>query len=186
MRKWLFFCLCGCSFFTLAQDQSGITSLTKVYVLNPGFEYEAALSPGATWVFNPGLAFVFGARYSSVTGRETLFAISPSLNTGFRYYYNLSKRERKGNSIRGNSGNYLSALCFVEGGELASSGNVTLPSVVAMPALAWGLQRTYRKNLNLNLLLGFGYYFARYDQNTVQDITPIIQLKLGYAFLKPD
>jgi hypothetical protein len=74
----------------------------------------------------------------------------------------------------------------VAGGELASSGNVTLPSVAAMPALAWGLQRTYRKNPNLNLLLGFGYYFARYDQNTVEDIAPIIQLKLGYAFLKPD
>lgn len=183
MRKSIIVFLLAWAMTSYAQDEPKVQSLHKVYFLNPSYEFEAALSPTATFTVNPGLSFTLGARYSSASGTETLFSIYPSINAGFRHYYNLVKRQNNGKSIRGNSGNFLTAVFFLYGGELASSG-VDTPDVTILPALAWGLQRTYNKNFNLSLMLGMGYYSARSGDRTWQGETPVAQVKIGYVFLK--
>lgn len=161
-----------------------VMTMHKVFFLNPSYEFEGRLSSRGTFVISPGFGFALATQSSSL-GVDTDFFFAPVVSGGFRQYYNLAKRQREGRSIFGNSGNFLTVLCYIVGSPL-NSPQVEVPESTVTPAVAWGFQRTYRQNLNVTFLVGIGYFSSRFKTYTKVGETPVAQLKIGYAFLKRD
>lgn len=116
---------------------------------------------------------------SGQTEGYVAYSINPQLAGAYRYFYNLAQRQMLKKSTRSNSGNYLSGKLLV-----------TFPPVIRQDArglglaaiqgtalqLLWGLQRTYAKNLYLNLELGMSL-----SSRLRSSIDPAVYFTLGYT-----
>ena len=118
---------------------------------------------------------------------ESGFVLTPVLTLEPRFYYNLDKREGKGKSIAGNSGNFVSIKTsyhpdlFV----ISNYDNVrVIPSVSIVPT--WGIRRVVSDHFTYETGIGLGYvkYFSNDDYflTATDDVTVNLHLRVGYRF----
>lgn len=136
----------------------------RVLFFLPGVAYETRLGPRIT--FATDLRITGYYEHSNIiasTGASggSRYVIYPYFTAGFRRYYNLARRLYTGKSTKANSGNYLAIrglYLFSPVLERQTAGTIFIGAKpkTGIPgvALLWGLQRTYRRNLYLNLNVG--------------------------------
>jgi hypothetical protein len=115
------------------------------------------------------------------------FLMTPVITAEPRYYYNLGRRNRKGKSIDGNSGNFLSLKTsyhpdwFV----ISNQDNVEIISDISWVP-TYGIRRNIGKHFNYETGIGVGYqYFfskAAGFQEDSSDLALNFHLRFGYRF----
>ena len=176
-----------CSLFLSAllinvvQAQEGSTSVEKnqfkINLLFPGFVYEHGFNTKNTLYSEVSLGA--GYRYNSYYDESNVYFF-PMINEQFRHYYNLEKRAAKGKKIARNSGNFLALSGYYNFQSISSNEKYgEYPSSFTL-APVWGLQRTYKGRLNLELTFGAGVNFDKYDT----EFAPIANFTLGWVIGK--
>lgn len=187
----LLFLCCLVYGFAFAQEQAKeraeVTSLHKIHFFNPAYEWEGRLAPRLTLLLNAGIGFGFRGYFTVNSGgpdHRVTFAVLPQGRAAFRYYYDLEKRARAGRSVRGNSGSFVSAGVLYRANPLLTIGP---DREFARGAIftAWGLQRTFKNNMNFELSVGLSYAPGREPgERPIFPVLPFSQFKLGYVFLR--
>ncbi|MFH7018798.1 hypothetical protein [Flavobacterium sp. FlaQc-47] len=163
-----------------AQDEDPaavVKNQFKINLLSPGFVYEHGFDSKNTLYseLNLGVGYVHSDYYD-----ETSWYILPVINEQFRHYYNLEKRAEKGKRTARNSGNFVAGSVyynFKSFNTYERYGNYD-PSLTL--AALWGFQRTYKGRFNLEVHLGPGVNFDKYDTEFVL----ISNLTLGWVIGK--
>jgi hypothetical protein len=179
MKKNYVFLFLAVLFINVVNAQDDIVSVAKNQfkinpLLSPGFVYEHGFSTKNTLYSEASL--IIGYRKSGVYNESTWYFI-PRINEQFRHYYNLEKRAAKGKRTANNSGNFV-ALYADYGFESISTNkwfNEYCPSFTIGPV--WGIQRTYKGKFNIDLNLGVGANFDKYDT----EFGPIANFTVGWV-----
>ena len=136
----------------------------RVLFFLPGVAYETRLGPRTTLAADLRITGYYeysAIRASTGVSSGSRYAIYPYFTLGLRRYYKLAQRLYRGKSTKANSGNYLAirseylSLPLLEH-QTAGAIFIGAKPKTSVPAIAllWGLQRTYRRNLYLNLNAG--------------------------------
>ena len=146
-----------------AQDEAVTTVAKNQFKINflfPGFVYEHGFDAKNTLYSEVGLGL--GYRYDSYYG-ESNFYFLPAINEQFRHYYNLEKRANKGKRTAYNSGNFIALSATYNFQSISTNEKYAeyCPSFTIAPV--WGFQRTYKRKFNLELNLGAGVNFDKFD-----------------------
>jgi hypothetical protein len=159
---------------SISQTTNGLEkNLFKINILSPGFSYEKALGESNTFFIESSMGFGFSTR-----GNRTTYLFAPLLNSQYRMYYNLNKRQSKNRDISGNSGSYF-ALHGSYYFEPINSKKEFFSLYDGFTAGGvWGFQKTYKSGLNLGANAGLGYNFS---SNKVQELLPILNFTLGWV-----
>lgn len=138
---------------SISEKGGGILNLERhqFTLLAGGLRYELGLfrNVSASTSFSPALAY-----YSKG------YTFGMAWHTRLRYYHNFRERLDINKNVVGNSANYIGparsaffgCLQFLNNLDRGDGFNVEFFGGV------YGVQRTFRKGLNINAELGFGYY----------------------------
>jgi Protein of unknown function (DUF3575) len=151
-------------------------SLFRVNILAPGLTFEKSISEKNTLALDVNLALFY--IFSSSRGSRLIK--TPFTRLQFRHYYNLEKRVNKGKNILNNSGNYVALQSSYYFKSLNDDFYIDRLDGVTLGA-AWGMQRTYKSGLNININTGLGYNLSDKKTYTVQ---PILNFTIGWIFFK--
>lgn len=158
-----------------AQDSIKVSSnMFKLNILRTGLAYEKSVSKLSTINLDANFTPFFKKENSGI-GSPKFFL---NFNGHYRYYYNLEKRLKKGKNISGNSGNYLALGSSYYFKSLDESRAVSFNDGFSTSAV-WGLQRTYKSGINININTGIGYNFNKQTINS--KIKPIINFTIGWV-----
>ncbi|MBF4487897.1 hypothetical protein [Flavobacterium sp. CSZ] len=184
MKKNCLFLFLSVLFVNALQAQSDapvaitvVKNQFKINMLFPGFVYEHGFDAKNTLYSEVTLGV--GYRYSSYYGESSWF-VFPAINEQFRHYYNLEKRATKAKRTACNSGNFVAGSAYYNFKSLNTNekyGNYD-PSFTI--AALWGFQRTYKGRFNLEVHLGPGINFDKYDTEFV----PVSNVTLGWVIGK--
>lgn len=160
----------------LAQETPETNTQFSGNLLIPSLEYEVSTGSKTSLDLMLGTGFA----YRSTNG-ESGYAIFPTVQAQYRFYYNFAKRLDKGKKVSENSGNYFTALAdFTSGNPIL--GDLTSQADYAIfVGPAWGLQRVYNSGFKLNLNLGAGIGFNDLGHSYV---SPLVGLQLGWLLWK--
>jgi Protein of unknown function (DUF3575) len=159
-----------------AQDSLGVSNhLLKLNILRTGLAYEKSITKSSTLNLDANFTPFF-KKGNSVFGAPKFFL---NVNGHYRYYYNFEKRKKKGKNISGNSGNYLALGSSYYFKSLDEAKDVSFNDGFST-SLVWGLQRTYKNKLYINLNAGLGYNFSV----PVRNVKPVINFTLGYILFE--
>ncbi|MCH5717255.1 hypothetical protein [Niabella hibiscisoli] len=125
----------------------------KLSVLGLTYQWEKPVSRKSVITLEGGVAGGMSFSAGSVSGTEFRYAIVPELGIGFRNYYNLDKRFKKGKKIDNNAANFIATDVFINGNPILSSGNITAREAVGLTA-AWGMQRSLSSRINFEWQAG--------------------------------
>ncbi|WP_337966464.1 DUF3575 domain-containing protein [uncultured Flavobacterium sp.] len=180
-KNYLFLCLAVLLFNGVYAQDEAVTSVRKnqfkINMLFPGFVYEHGLSAKNTLYSEATLGA--GYRYNSYYDESNVY-IFPMITEQFRHYYNLEKRAAKGKRTAYNSGNFIAASASYNFQSISTNSKYgEYSSSVTLGAL-WGLQRTYKGRFNLELCVGPGINFDKYDTEFV----PLANFTLGWVIGK--
>lgn len=150
-----------------AQDEDDTSvekSLFKINFLFPGFGYEYGFDAKNTLYSEVTMGL--GYRYNSYYDESTV-SFTPMINEQFRHYYNLDKRAAKGKRTAYNSGNFIAMTANYSFQSISTNEKYSeyCPSLTIAPV--WGFQRTYKRKFNLEVNLGAGLNFDRFDTEFV-------------------
>jgi len=172
--------------FSYGQDANDQQATRKVEkhlfkvnaLLFPSLEYEVGVGDQSTLLFRAGIGG-FGYTENSILGTSA-YGVYSIVEADYRYYYNFSRRERKGKNTKNNSANYIAlSTSFSPGkaiiGDLDRSSDY---NVVVGPV--WGFQRTYGKRFSIGLDLGLGYGFS----NRSSSLAGLGNFRLGWIIGK--
>nr|WP_293843080.1 hypothetical protein [uncultured Arsenicibacter sp.] len=156
----------------------------RVIILSPGISYEKRISRNITLSSDFLVTGFYRKSTLTVNSQSAhIFALYPFLTLGPRFYYNLTKRINSNKSVKANSGNYFSFKITYLGPsflESRSSNTIisgSIPKANKLGAnIVWGLQRTYKRNLYLNLNTGLAISSQYKDGYGV-----VGNLQLGYS-----
>lgn len=145
----------------------------KINILNPGVEYEMALSTNTTLDFKAGLQFALDPLVSNIY-EEVVFL--PAVAGQYRYYYNFEKRQRNRKQIYGNSANYVApaVATFFPGSRTVN--NEVVKGAFGYAGLVTGLQRSYNSGINFSVDVGAAYYLGQFNGQ----ILPVANLSIGW------
>lgn len=135
----------------VAEKGSGIIHLERhQFSLGTGFSYELGI------VKNVSASTGFGLGYLEYSEGYTA---GLAWHTRLRYYTNFKRRELRGKTVAGNSGDYVAAARSVFFGPLQLSTNLKPPNdfAVALFGVVYGIQRTSKKGIKTNVEIGPGY-----------------------------
>ncbi|MTH18223.1 hypothetical protein [Flavobacterium sp. LC2016-01] len=181
MKKIYFLMLLLAAFNVHAQDDAPVSVAKNQFKINvillPGFVYEHGFSAKNTLYSEASI--VTGYRHNSWYDESTWY-FTPRITEQLRHYYNLEKRATKGKRTAFNSGNFiaLNANYYFQSISTNKWFNEEVPSFAIGPV--WGIQRTYKGKLNIDLHIGAGVYVDKYDT----DFTPIANFCLGWVIGK--
>lgn len=168
--SFLFFILVVMSSF--AQDSISVSSnVLKLNILRTGLSYEKSITNISTLNIDANFTPFFKIDNSGI-GSPKFFL---NVNVQYRYYYNLEKRKNKEKNICGNSGNYIALGSSYYFKSLDESKAVSFNDGFSS-SLVWGLQRTYKNKLYINLNTGLGFNFSVPARN----VKTVINFTLGY------
>jgi hypothetical protein len=149
-----------------AQDSTKVELPTEVKSLNKirlnllgvGYEREQKVGKTTSVYFGAGAegAFIYqteftmDSNYNISVHTETNFKVYPSLNAGFRHYYNFDRRIKKGKRTLNNSAGYvgLDVLTIIP----TQSNTLYGSQINIMPQ--WGFQTYVGRKINFELSLG--------------------------------
>ena len=160
-----------------AQDEA-VTTVSKnqfkINFLLPGFVYEHGFDTKNTLYSEVSMGL--GYRYNSYYDESTMYFV-PFINEQFRHYYNLEKRARKGKRTAYNSGNFIALSAAYNFQSISTNENYSESCSSFTIAPLWGFQRTYKGKFNMELNLGAGVNFDKFDT----EFAPIIGFTLGWV-----
>lgn len=113
--------------------QTSTQNQFSLNLLTPSAEYEVSIGERSSLDFTTG----FGFAYRKVSG-ESGYAIFLEFMAQYRYYYNFAKRLEKGKNVANNSGNYLTAVAIVSGGDALIGNLVSINGTSGIVGPAWG------------------------------------------------
>jgi len=145
----------------------------SVDILSLTYNYEYALGKKFSLTGRAGFQSAYG--YSSFYG--SAFIISPAISLEPRYYYNLSRRERKEKRTNKNSANYLALTSWYIFDPIYS--NQASGENFALIAPNWGIRRVNSKAFLFEFNTGISYSIGEYIDN---NIGFLISLRFGYVF----
>lgn len=159
-----------------AQDDAPVSvekNQFKINLLVPGFVYEHGFSAKNTLYSEASIGL--GYRYNSFYD-EGNFYFDPMINEQFRHYYNLEKRAAKGKRTARNSGNFIAGSAYYNFKSFSTKKyGEYAPSFTIAPL--WGFQRSYKGRFNLEVHLGAGVNFDKYDT----EFATIANFTLGWV-----
>ena len=176
MKKIIVFCSIFYSCFAIAQNTSVEKSQFKVVFLTPGLESEIGITSQTTL----SLELTAGILYTNSFNNKDL-SFYPTLESQYRFYYNLEKRARKGKRVAYNSGNYIALFGRIQTGKALIGKTDFLHDYTFLIGPTWGFQRTYKKGFNLAVDLGVVYGF---NDIGGKGILPVANIKLGWVLNK--
>lgn len=144
----------------------------RLNILNPGLTFEKGIGKTETLCLDTNIAWTF------TTSTKTGIALTPFGRLQFREYYNLEKRVSKNKNILKNSGNYIALNTSYYFKSINDNDFVYLDDGFNIGA-AWGLQRTYKSGLNINLNTGLAYNFSNRREKSIH---PLINFTIGWVF----
>lgn len=153
-----------------AQEVSN--NLFRINILTPGLTFEKGISTNNTLCLDANLGLVY--TFSSNLGNRLLE--TPFTRLQFRNYYNFDKRIAKGKNTLNNSGNYIAFSSSYYFKNINDEFFVNSNDGFTIGA-TWGLQRTYKNGININLNAGLGYNFSNRKDKS---IVPIINFTFGW------
>lgn len=164
--------------FTLknfAQNKTFVKdNLIRLNVLTPGITYEKGISKIQTLCLDANLSLV------PTTSDETGLAKTVFFRLQYRNYYNLNKRLEMSKNINNNSGNYYAINSSYYFKSISDNDFININDGLSV-GVVWGLQRTYKNGININLNTGMGYVFSSRKSKTLSPITPIINFTVGWV-----
>lgn len=141
--------------------------------LYPCLTYERGIGSRVTLVGEYGLGLISAksvrvytggnGNSNPLSGFESIpdFRLNTKVSVGIRRYYDFERRLERGRSIRYNSASYVMAKLGYRFAPFDQGGNVEFrPGLGPFIQGVWGFQRTYRKNLYLNLAAGPQLWFT--------------------------
>lgn len=179
MKKNLILFVIIFSFFsTNAQEKYNLTkNLFKINIITPGITYEKRICKNSSVCLDTDLSIGF-----SIKNNKSYLVASPFLRGQYRYYYNLEKRLIKNKSISNNSGNFISLSSSYYFNSINNKDIVSVYDGFTIGCI-WGLQRTYKNNINITINSGIGYNTLN-ESKTNNTIVPIINFTLGWVLGK--
>lgn len=125
----------------------------KLSLLGLTYQWEKPVSHKSVLTIEGGIAG--GMSFSSGSTSRTAFhyAIVPEMGIGFKNYYNLDKRFKKGKNINNNAANFIATDVFVNGNPVLSSNGVVAREAIGLTA-AWGMQRSISSVINFEWQTG--------------------------------
>ncbi len=151
----------------------------KANVLFPSLEYEMSVTKYTTFGIQLGID-LGSVEKSSNNEKEVEFVVFPTLTAYYRYYYNFSRRIRKGKNTKNNSANFFEITSIYTTGDTIIGDIKHEDEYLATIGAAYGFQRTYGRRFNLMLELGVGYSFS----NVEGQVVPIADITLGWVLGK--
>lgn len=145
---------------TKVEQPAEVKSLHKIRLnlLGVGYEREQKVGKTTSVYFGAGAegAFIYQTEltmdnnYNLSARTETNFKVYPSLNAGFRHYYNFNRRIKKGKRTINNSAGYvgLDVLAIIP----TQSNTLYGSQINIMPQ--WGFQTYVGRKVNFELSLG--------------------------------
>jgi len=160
-------------------SQSNDTGLTRVYrinLLNPGIEYEFPVTEKAVLSANLGfgLGFPYKALEQSGRGNGFVFMIEPFFDVEYKYLYNFTKRVEKNRNTKFNSANYFGIRLLTRGYTIAECNMYRPTNFDFAIAPVWGFQRS-GSTLHYLMDIGLGYTFDADNSGVVL----LIQMSIG-------
>lgn len=150
----------------------------KVNILSPGFSLEHGLNKKSTLSSELNLSVGFN---SDGFNENSNIIIAPYIKEQYRYYYNLDKRIAKRKNVSKNSGNFLAINASYYFGPINNSEFISSYDGFTLAPI-WGLQRTYKSNLNVNINAGIGCNFS--NKSNKNAIIPVLNFTLGWVIGK--
>ena len=142
-------------------------------LFSPGIDFEIGLFKNQTIFGGLGLGFAY---------YEEGYAFGLALNTEYRFYYNLKKRIRQNKVIAGNSGNYIGAARAIFFDPLVFATDIPGEDFnIGYYGALYGIQRTFKKGLNIDVSTGVGYYRG---DGALSGLGPILNLMIGWVATK--
>ncbi len=162
--------------------EEGLASI-HVGIFGSWLAYEQAI--GSQFTINSQLGleggFAIGSSRLSSQTSNFLYILTPTLTIEPRFYYNSSKRMRKGKKTFNNSTNYVTLAAFYAPSSFSISNEdvgkqETRFSLVPM----LGMRRAIGERFSFEFALGYGIGFS--EQETVGFLD--LDLRFGYVFYK--
>lgn len=162
----------------LQEKGLGIINLERhqftINLFAPGFRYELGLlrNVSASTSFSPAF----------VNYREG-YTFGYSWHVRLRYYHNIRKRLDINKNVVGNSANYFAAAqsIFWEPIQIIENMPNTKDWSFSFYGAVYGVQRTFRKGLNINAEVGYGY--IRGD-GLLDGHGPLVHITFGWVLTK--
>ena len=176
MKSSLFFLFTVISIMATAQNRYVENSQLTANFLLPGLVFEQGISEKSTLSAEATMGFAY--RSSDIF--DDGFGIFPIGRLQYRYYYNFERRLQNGNTITGNSANYIAPTFGMQSGN-AIVGDLDYDSnYFGGLGVVYGLQRTAPKGFNFRLEIGPAYYFDEFESG----FGLMAALKLGWVIGK--
>ena len=158
------------------QPQTGVSNIFKLNFFLPGVSYEQKITQHQT--LHTSAFLDFNVQTTGVNGEnQTDILWAPSLNVGFRTYYNMEKRAEKNCNTARNSANYVAPMYI---GRYALTDPNEDRRWINQVGLVWGIQRNAPKGFSLDLSLGLSYIFNMQHSSYYAPIELIAQISFGY------
>jgi hypothetical protein len=185
-----FITITGFSQMRKIDQETEVTNVTKITLLNPGLSYEAKVGRSQT-IYTQAFLNLSGV-YDDYAGAT--FYIDPALTLQYRYYYNGKKRQEREKRTEMNSMNYLAPVyevIFTRAALFSGYVEETSRRSVHRLGAVWGIQRNYKSRFSLDLNLGLGYMFGKsttydywgtgnYISETAGQVTFMGQINIGF------
>ncbi|TCD10190.1 hypothetical protein EZ449_10205 [Pedobacter frigidisoli] len=141
----------------MADQATEVKSLNKIRLTLLGVTYEREQKIGklSSVYVAGGAAASFAVQsysYGSTSKTDTYFNIFPTINAGFRRYYNFEQRNKKGKKTANNAANYYGLDVSAYFAPLLDNEYFGNGEIGITPQ--WGFQRNIGKKVNFELMLG--------------------------------
>ncbi|MDI9337197.1 MAG: hypothetical protein QM539_02095 [Alphaproteobacteria bacterium] len=145
-----------------------IVNLTKITPFTLGISREIKVGNSKSIVgkisLNPFRTYIISPLLFGITDRK--INLSPSFNLQYRNYYNFENRKNKNKRTNLNSANYFGpSLSIIYSVFNDENDQFQARQTISTAGFVWGLQRTYKKRLNLELNLGLGLSLVQTSSN---------------------
>jgi hypothetical protein len=146
------------------QDETDVTNVTKVTIINPGLSYEARIGKFQTLYMQGFMSMSGYFSYSDALGTESAFYFDPAADIQYRYYYNGRKRFEMEKRTEMNSMNYVTVMSEFIFSKMRLTTDYIDESkrrAISRFGVGWGFQRNYAQHFSLDLNLGLGYLLSK-------------------------
>jgi hypothetical protein len=146
------------------QDETDVSNVTKVTIINPGLSYEARIGKFQTLYMQGFMSMSGYFSYSDALGTESAFYFDPAADIQYRYYYNGRKRFEMEKRTEMNSMNYVTVMSEFIFSKMRLTTDYIDESkrrAISRFGVGWGFQRNYAQHFSLDLNLGFGYLLSK-------------------------